>query len=164
MAAMDETDGDGDERDEAHQARHQADQGAGLDARPGQADRVDGRQHETDRALTAREAGQDRVDLVGEPPDRLGVIARQPVVEALQHARPVVEQVIGDDGRDQHDRDQIDDRHAAADERQDHIARGRRPLLRQIAQSLIDLGAHRGALRPSKRTAASSTILRACSI
>ena len=66
-----------------------------------QADRVVEAEHQADGALAANEGGNRIVDLAGKAADGRRVIARQGIVDALQHRVPVDQQVEDDHRRDQ---------------------------------------------------------------
>jgi hypothetical protein len=55
--------------------------------------------------------------LAGEAADGRGVVARQRLVDALEHGMPVDQQIEDDDRRDQQQRDEVDQRQPAAPHR-----------------------------------------------
>ena len=95
----------------------QPDEEAEIDAEQHEAGGVEGAERQADQRLAANEAGEHPVDLVREHPDLLDIVARQPAVDEVDHPVPVVEEIEGDDRRHDEEREDVDDREAAAPQR-----------------------------------------------
>ena len=89
-----------DERNEAEQAGHQADQKSRLEPDERQADGVEDRKDQADHRLPAHEAGDGAVHVAGEPVHRVAMMPRNPAVDRLHHAVPVDQQIERHDRRD----------------------------------------------------------------
>ena len=101
----------GNERD---QPRAQANEKAEFEPDQGQSDGVEDAEDQADRRLAADEAGQGTVDLAHLGADGGRGAARQKHINSRHDAVPVTQQVEGDERRDDHEREDIEQRHAAA--------------------------------------------------
>ena len=141
---------DGDEGDDA---RGQAQDQPEIQPDQGQPDAVEGAEQQADRRLAAHEAGERPVDAPGLLADGFGVGARQPSVDGGDDPVPVAQQVEGHHRRDHQERDQAEDRRAAAEQlaRQRHhplhrlgdiaaggAAQARHVLGRQVRLNALD--------------------------
>ena len=100
---------------ERQEARDEADHQAEVEPGQGQADGIEYRQRQADRALAAQETGQSLVHLLRQPADRLLMAARQPVVDLGDHVVPIAQQVERHHRCDHHQRDEIEESDAAGD-------------------------------------------------
>ena len=104
---------DGDEGDDA---RGQAQDQPEIQPDHGQSDAVEGAEQQADRRLAAHEAGERPVDLPDLLADGFGVGARQPSVDGGDDPVPIAQQVEGHHRRNHQERDQAEDRRAAAEQ------------------------------------------------
>ena len=102
--------------DEGHEARQRADHDAEVEPDEGERHGVERAEDQHHRSLAAQEAGQGRVDLAPEAPDRGGVLARQELVHAGDHAVPVEQEI---ECHDRHDHQKEDDSEDAPPRRED---------------------------------------------
>ena len=103
----------GDERDEPG---CEADDEAEVETDEAQSDAVEDAEDEAHRGLAADEPGQGAVDLQELLAHHRGRFARQQGIEPRDDAVPVAQQVEGHQGRDQRQRQEVEQRHAAAPE------------------------------------------------
>ena len=100
----------GDEGDEADADSHGETE---IDADQGEPDAVEGGQSQADRRLAADEAGERAVDLGELLADRGGMALGQQRIGLALQAVPVAQQIEGDDGGDEKQRQEIGQRHPA---------------------------------------------------
>ena len=102
---------------EAQDAGDDADQKTIVEPDQCQAKAVPDSQEQADDRLAADETGQSMVYLAGDFSQALAMIERKPGVELRDHPVPVDENVKRDDGRDDQERQEIEQRGSAGHER-----------------------------------------------
>ncbi len=135
----DEPEDRADEGDEGENARDEPDHQPEI--QPGQRQRhgIEGTEQETHRGLAAHEAGEGFVHKPRLLADGVGMLARQQRIDMREHPVPIAQEVEGDDGRDEDQRQDVHQGQAAGHQGAERLQGPVDRAAGEVPRSLADL-------------------------